>query len=309
MAPRFDITRVRLRNYKSIESCDVELGPLTLLVGPNGSGKSNFLDALQFVADALNTNLENAIQERGGFGRVSRFGDSEVEITLEVRLGDRLQSYGIVLTPLGDGGCRLREEIRPTPDVAEALARLRVFTLVPDRMRGTSSPAEDDQLSPDGSTISAVLARIERETPENNRRAEDYLRVVVAEGVSAAEFDARSLSNGTLHAVGVFVALFDGTAPVAVENPEKGLHPAAVGALMDALRDGADRRQVFVTTHSADLLDVPGLDSSAIRAARRSDGSTVVGPLGFAGETSLRESLFTAGALLRTDWLWPAGVG
>jgi ABC-type lipoprotein export system ATPase subunit len=39
------ITRVILKNYKSIVSCDVELQPLTILVGPNGSGKSNFLDA------------------------------------------------------------------------------------------------------------------------------------------------------------------------------------------------------------------------------------------------------------------------
>jgi AAA15 family ATPase/GTPase len=47
------ISRVRIKNYKSIAECDVRLGPLTVLVGPNGSGKSNFLDALAFVARAL----------------------------------------------------------------------------------------------------------------------------------------------------------------------------------------------------------------------------------------------------------------
>ena len=39
------ITRVLLKNYKSIAACDVRLRPLVFLVGPNGSGKSNFLDA------------------------------------------------------------------------------------------------------------------------------------------------------------------------------------------------------------------------------------------------------------------------
>ena len=60
------IRRVRLENYRSIESCDVWLSPLTVLVGPNGSGKSNFLDALAFVARALDTNLGTAVEERGG---------------------------------------------------------------------------------------------------------------------------------------------------------------------------------------------------------------------------------------------------
>ena len=37
------ISRVKLRNYKSIAACDVWLGPLTFLVGPNGAGRSSFL--------------------------------------------------------------------------------------------------------------------------------------------------------------------------------------------------------------------------------------------------------------------------
>ena len=74
-APRRDstfITRVVIKNYRSIASCDVALGPLTFLVGPNGSGKSNFLDALRFVADALNTSLDHAIRNRGGIQEVRR---------------------------------------------------------------------------------------------------------------------------------------------------------------------------------------------------------------------------------------------
>lgn len=66
------ITRVILKNYKSIAACDVQLGPLTFLVGHNGSGKSNFLDALRFVSDALNTSLEHAIRDRGGINDVCR---------------------------------------------------------------------------------------------------------------------------------------------------------------------------------------------------------------------------------------------
>jgi len=66
------ITRVQIRNYKSIAGCDVQLGSLTFLVGPNGSGKSNFLDSLRFLRDALRTSLDNALRERGGIKEVRR---------------------------------------------------------------------------------------------------------------------------------------------------------------------------------------------------------------------------------------------
>src|SRR3954469_24802447 len=66
------LTRVVVSNYRSIEACDVRLGPLTYLVGPNGSGKSNFLDALRFVADALRSSLDHALRDRGGIKQVRR---------------------------------------------------------------------------------------------------------------------------------------------------------------------------------------------------------------------------------------------
>ena len=66
------ITRVVLRNYKSIGLCDVQLGNLTFLVGPNGSGKSNFLDALRFVSDSVRFSLDHALRDRGGINEVRR---------------------------------------------------------------------------------------------------------------------------------------------------------------------------------------------------------------------------------------------
>lgn len=72
MAPSVFLTRVSLRNYKSIASCDVRLAPLTYLIGANGAGKSNFMDALHFVRDALYVSLDNAMNERGGLSEVRR---------------------------------------------------------------------------------------------------------------------------------------------------------------------------------------------------------------------------------------------
>ena len=60
------LTRVSLRNYKSIPSCQINMAPLTILVGSNGAGKSNFLDALRFTSQALRFSLDHALRERGG---------------------------------------------------------------------------------------------------------------------------------------------------------------------------------------------------------------------------------------------------
>lgn len=72
MANPVTISRVTLRNYKSIARCSIPLRALVFLVGPNGSGKSNFLDALRFVAESINTSLDHALRERGGINEVRR---------------------------------------------------------------------------------------------------------------------------------------------------------------------------------------------------------------------------------------------
>jgi energy-coupling factor transporter ATP-binding protein EcfA2 len=66
------ITRLTLRNYKSIAACKLSLGPLTFLVGSNGSGKSNCLDSLRLVSESLRTSLDHALRDRGTIKEVRR---------------------------------------------------------------------------------------------------------------------------------------------------------------------------------------------------------------------------------------------
>ena len=44
------LTRVHVRNYKSLADLEVKLEPLTVLFGPNAAGKSNLLDVLQLLS-------------------------------------------------------------------------------------------------------------------------------------------------------------------------------------------------------------------------------------------------------------------
>src|ERR1700724_2873198 len=82
------LRRVRIRGYKSIAFCDVRLQPLTILVGRNAAGKSNFLDALAFLRDAMDTGLANALKRQGGIrGILCRSAPSDsISIEIEASL-------------------------------------------------------------------------------------------------------------------------------------------------------------------------------------------------------------------------------
>jgi predicted ATPase len=44
------LSKIKIRNFKSIEDLELELAPLTIFVGPNASGKSNVLESIAILA-------------------------------------------------------------------------------------------------------------------------------------------------------------------------------------------------------------------------------------------------------------------
>jgi predicted ATPase len=108
------LTRVVLKHYKSIASCDVSLGNLMFLVGPNGAGKSNFLDGLRFVTDALRTSLDHALRERGGVKEVRRRSGghpTHFAIRLEFILETGFQGhYSFRIGARPEGGFEVQDE-------------------------------------------------------------------------------------------------------------------------------------------------------------------------------------------------------
>lgn len=58
---------LRVENFRSLRRVEVPLGPLNVLVGPNGSGKTNLLEVFRFLADVIRTDLQPALELRGGF--------------------------------------------------------------------------------------------------------------------------------------------------------------------------------------------------------------------------------------------------
>lgn len=45
------LTKLRLKNWRSVKNAEIDLAPITVFIGANSSGKTNILDALRFLQD------------------------------------------------------------------------------------------------------------------------------------------------------------------------------------------------------------------------------------------------------------------
>jgi predicted ATPase len=204
-------------------------------------------------------------------------------------------------------------------------------------------PSGDEDRTPflrnDGTNLANVfnrlhlvdLARKISDPTTRPERVTEYLQVINPEitditteafgGFRSLKFYSKSspdspflpfqMSDGTLRSLAVLVALFQavGGIPeislVGLEEPESALHPAAAGVLFDAMREASASVQVIATTHSADLLDKKDIDTHTILAVELRDGSTQIGPVDHTGRQSLKDRLYTAGELMRMNYLRP----
>jgi predicted ATPase len=223
-------------------------------------------------------------------------------------------------------------EFRP---LYEALSHMGFYNLNPDRIRDLQPPDAGEVLLRDGSNLASVLGQLEQHSHSTKKRVEEYLSNVVP-GVTSVDikqvgpketlefrqqvganehpwrFFAANMSDGTLRALGILVALFQSTNAgprrvplVGIEEPEVALHPAAAGVLRDCLRDASQTTQVIVTSHSPDLLDDPEISDDCIIPVVAEQGVTRIGPLDEAGRSAIADRLYTAGELLRLNQLAP----
>ncbi len=216
-------------------------------------------------------------------------------------------------------------EFRPAYD---ALSRMEVYNLNPNEIQAMQKPDPGELLRRDGGNIASVLQNLDE---DHRSRVNEHLSRIV-KGLAGAQtkvlgsqetiefrqkvkgqkhpwtFLASSMSDGTLRALGVLVAIFQNlrtekVSPnlIGLEEPEMALHPAASAVLLGALREASANCQIVVTSHSPDLLDNEEIPPESIFAVDNSDGVTRIGPIDAAGRQMLRDKLFTPGELLRQN--------
>ena len=65
------VEEIRIARYRSLFDVTLHPSHLTVLVGANNSGKTNFVDAVDFLADAYRYGLEIAVGRKGGYENIA----------------------------------------------------------------------------------------------------------------------------------------------------------------------------------------------------------------------------------------------
>lgn len=200
---------------------------------------------------------------------------------------------------------------QPSPIVRNVrwwLSQMNFFhfhdTSATSALRQNARQAEDKYLRSDGSNIAVVLRRLANsEAPEDIaswkrigmllRQIAPYIKRLEPELVDPANptnsavrlrwvddhdytFGVHDLSDGTLRALALITALSQPVsrlpAFVTIDEPELGLHPAAITLLIGLVRSVAPHCQIVLATQSPALLDHFMADEVVV--AERHDGAT-----------------------------------
>jgi predicted ATPase len=111
------ITRLHVRNFKSLRDVDLEFGPLSVLVGPNMSGKSNILDALRFLWEVFfpqgsSDGLGSAIARRGGLDETVWKGETRLVDKVKAGTHDKLIAVSVEACDPADPNSQYKYELQ-----------------------------------------------------------------------------------------------------------------------------------------------------------------------------------------------------
>ena len=108
------LSRISVRNFRSLRDVSVDLNDLNLFIGANASGKSAILDALRFLSEAIKTrSFRIAANSRGGILNMEWKGQGSNEIELTAVLaGKRTFEWNVRLIRKSRHDFDVQERVR-----------------------------------------------------------------------------------------------------------------------------------------------------------------------------------------------------
>ena len=275
------LTGIRFHNFRVLGDTTLKLSAFTLIVGPNGSGKSTAIRALN----------PDPAQGRATFSSVMTVGGAveptnQASITYVFADG---QTYERAWYPDSD-----RQSQRDQEDVRRfASGVLRrppaalVLNLNSDAVATPTQVRTEISLRPDGGNLAGVLQSLRDQYPERYaayvaelcrwlpdfdnllfQTPQDNFKAIALRTRSGHHvIPAASLSQGTLFAIAMLTVAYlpDPPEVVAIEEPDRGIHPRLLRDVRDALYrlaypesfdEGRQAVQVIATTHSPYMVDL-----------------------------------------------------
>ena len=90
------LTRLEVKNFRSLADVSVDVHPINVFFGPNGSGKSTLLEAIRWVKDCISRDVDEAARTRNnGFGMLRQ--DINKSKHILIRLEAALSRYALLL--------------------------------------------------------------------------------------------------------------------------------------------------------------------------------------------------------------------
>jgi predicted ATPase len=202
------LKRLVLNGYKSIQSCDIKLSRLNVLIGANGAGKSNLIGFFRLVSRVLDSELQSAVGVAGGPDAILHFGRKRTP-ALSAQLYFGSNGYKFQLAPTNDNRMMFASEalwwdghgdVRPAKGhfetyVEQAKGLTQVYGYVVPVMRAwrifhfhdTGSSAavkqihninDDAFLRGDASNLGAFLFRLKVHEPESYQQIVSTIKLV-----------------------------------------------------------------------------------------------------------------------------------
>ncbi|TMQ99175.1 ATPase [Actinomadura soli] len=144
-----------VQNFRSPRKITVPLGPLNVLVGPNGAGKTNVLEVFRFLADVIRTDLEPALELRGGFDELAFWGGPKEPASFRIKLKATWTAHS---SPSAPDEYTLRVERRTQAERGPSLRRHETFQF--------NRPQENERRS-----ITVSGQRVSVESISRNRKS------------------------------------------------------------------------------------------------------------------------------------------
>jgi predicted ATPase len=289
------IAQVTIKNFKSIREQTLNLGAINVFIGANGSGKSNLIGVFLFFLELIRerhagSGIEDISIANGGADNLLYYGRRT-----SGRMSFDVTSAPSPERPApGTCSIRLRSTnanslfwenrtILNTFDLYNFLGEGRVYhfqdTTTNAPMRTLCDVEDNRSLRPQAENLAAFLYWLQEKKPGYFSNIQDAIRQIAPffgkfnlapsrlneskirlewmEKGSDAYFNASALSDGTLRFICLATLLLQPEPPplILLDEPELGLHPAAINLLAALLQSAATRTQIIVATQSVTLVD------------------------------------------------------